>query len=212
LQDDEEDPSNRYTANLYWTLLQVRRDNDRDTGVGKKKSGIGAMKFLHVVLALGLLLLREGLEPALAGKITNEPQGFNGYTWGARIAEYPSLKLAKDSAVAHPLPNVDVYENPGEVLTLNGVTISKVLYRFYKNQLGSVQLAYEGKENREKLIQWVEEQYGQLPPVERKQKQIEWHGESTVITLDYNAMTNLGLLWFTYLVLTPFDSRATDGY
>ncbi len=50
--------------------------------------------------------------------------------------------------------------------------------------------------------------------MERKQKQIEWHGESTVITLGYDVVTKLGQLWFTYLVLTPFDNSTTDtsGY
>jgi hypothetical protein len=154
------------------------------------------------------------MEPALAAIITNEPAGFNGYTWGARSAEYPSLRLVTDPAVAHPLPDVDVYENPGEVLTLNGVTFGKIHYRFYKDRLGGIQLTFEGRENREKLRQLIEDRYGKVPPVERKQKQIEWHGESTVITLGYDVTTKLGQLWFTYLVLTPFDNSTTDtsGY
>ena len=154
------------------------------------------------------------MEPALAAVITNEPKGFNGYTWGARIAEYPSLKLAMDPAIAHPLPDVDVYENPGEVLTLNGVTFGKIYYRFYKDRLGGMQLTFEGRENREKLRQWIEESYGKVPLPERKQKNIEWHGANTVINLGYDITTYQGRLWFIYLLLTPFDNSTTDtsGY
>lgn len=168
----------------------------------------------HVVLALGLLLWGGRLELTLAGKITNEPHGFNGYTWGTRNAEHPSLKLLPDPEAAHPLPGVEVYENPGEVLTVNGVTFTKVYYRFYKGQLGNIQLSYEGRENREKLLKWIEENYGKLPPAERKQKQVEWHGQNTVITLGYDVTNNQGGLWFTYLLFSPFDNATTNtsGY
>ena len=158
-------------------------------------------------IVLGLLLVGLMSAPADAARITNEPAGFNGYTWGTSLDQVSGLTRVKDPKLAEPLPGVEVYEKPGEALTLNGVTLTRVLYRFYKNRLGGVQLAYEGKENREKLIQWIEEQYGKLPSVERKQSQIEWHGESTVITLGYDVTTKLGRLWFTYLVLTPFRSE-----
>jgi hypothetical protein len=169
---------------------------------------------MQVGLALTLLLLGLGMELAQAAVITNEPKGFNGYTWGARISEYPSLKLMSDSAIAHPLPYVDAYEKPGETLTLNGVTLGKIQYRFYKDQLGGILLSYEGRENREKLRQWIEERYGKVPPPERKQKSIEWHGKDTVISLGYDITTNQGRLWLIYLLLTPFDNSTTNtsGY
>jgi hypothetical protein len=167
-----------------------------------------------VRLALVLLLLGLWMEPAHAAVITNEPAGFNGYTWGAHISEYPSLKLMPDPAIAHPLPGVDVFENPGEILTLNGVALRKIQYRFYKDQLGGMLLSYEGRENREKLRQWIEERYGKVPLPERKQKNIEWHGKNTVISLGYDVTTKQGRLWLIYLLLTPFDNATTDtsGY
>ena len=171
-------------------------------------------KLVPVGLALTLLLLALWMNPARGAVITNEPTGFNGYTWGTRISEYPSLKLMADPAIAHPLPGVDVYEIPGETLALNGVTLGKIQYRFYKGQLGAVLLSYEGRENREKLRQWIEERYGKVPPPERRQKNIEWHGKNTVINLGYDLTTNQGRLWFIYLLLTPFDNATTDtsGY
>jgi hypothetical protein len=167
-----------------------------------------------VRLALMLLLLGLWVELALAAVITNEPAGFNGYAWGARISEHPSLKLMSDPALAHPLPGVDVYENPSATLTLNGVTFTKIQYRFYKDQLGAIHLTYEGRENRNKLLHWIEEQFGKLPLPERKQKNIEWHGANTVINLGYDVTTNQGRLWFIYLLLTPFDNSTTNtsGY
>jgi hypothetical protein len=171
-------------------------------------------KLVPVGLALTLQLLGLWMNPAQAAVITNEPTGFNGYTWGARISEYPSLKLMSDPAIAHPLPYVDVYENQGEILTLNSVTFTKIQYRFYKDQLGSIDLKYKGRENRNKLLEWIEERYGKVPLPERRQKNIEWHGKNTVISLGYDVTTNQGRLWFIYLLLTPFDNATTDtsGY
>ncbi len=157
-------------------------------------------------VALILLLLALWTAPTGAARITNEPNGFSGYTWGAASTQYPSLRLVTDPLIADPLPGVEVYENPGEALTLNGVTFTRVYYRFLKGQLGSIEFKYAGRENREKLRQWIEDHYGKVPPPERKQKHIEWHGENTVISLGYDPNTNLGQLWLIYLALSPFDN------
>ena len=78
-------------------------------------------------VALILLLLALWTAPTGAARITNEPNGFSGYTWGAASTQYPSLRLVTDPLIADPLPGVEVYENPGEALTLNGVTFTRVI-------------------------------------------------------------------------------------
>ena len=58
-------------------------------------------------------------------------------------------------------------------------------------------LTYEGCENRDKLIRWLEEQYGKLGPGERKMlRQVEWHGERMTIALTYDIGTGGGSLLF----------------
>src|SRR5437867_5429435 len=161
------------------------------------REGKSAGMLLICMMAVGMLLggVPQGL--AEAARITKEPTGFNGYTWGTPLVQVAGLTRVTDPKIAEPLPGVEVYEKPGEVLTLNGVTFTRVIYRFYKSQLGGIQLTYEGKENRDKLIQWIEQQYGKVPPAEPKQKQIEWHGESTVTTLGYDVATKLRHSWIT---------------
>lgn len=179
--------------------------------VGRAGSRILAHRLLFgLPLALCFLLAGLGGGSAGAARITNEPDGFNGYTWGFPSSRYPSLKLVTEPRLANPSPFVMVYENPGEVITLNGVACAKVYYRFHKDRLGNIQLLYEGKNNRQKLIQWLEAQYGALPFAERKQKQIEWHGENTVITLEYDITSDKGALWFIYLAFSPFDNSTGE--
>jgi hypothetical protein len=165
---------------------------------------ISAYLTYGAVLAFWLLGLWVG--SAMAARITNEPSGFGGYLWGNSSAQYPSLRHVQDAGVANQLENVEVFENPGEALTLNGATLTKVYYRFFKGKMGSVELRYEGRANREKLREWIEKNYGKLPLSERKQQHMEWHGDNTVISLGYDPLTNLGRLWFIYLALSPFDN------
>lgn len=176
-------------------------------GLGRAGSLILA-HWLHLGLPLVLCFLLAGFggAPAGAARITNEPDGFNGYTWGSPSGRYPSLKPVTDPILGNPSPFITVYENSNEVLTLNGVPVTKVYYRFHKDRLGNIQLLFNGKDNRQKLIQWIEAQYGKLPFAERKQKQIEWHSENVVITLEYDITSDKGALWFIYLALSPFDN------
>ena len=188
------------------------RDTQRVSRNVRLRAGSSGLPGLP--LALCLLAATLWAEPAVAARITNEPDGFNGYTWGASRSQYPSLKPVTDPILGNPLPFVEVYENPGEVVVRNGVTFTQVYYRFHKDRLGNIQLSYEGRENRERLMQWIQEEYGKAPFVERRQKHIEWHGEDLVITLGYDVLTGKGRLWFIYLAYSPFDNSTTDttGY
>src|SRR2546428_3642906 len=71
-------------------------------------------------VALVLLLLALWTAPAGAARITNEPGGFNGYTWGAASTQYPSLRLVPGPVDGNPFPGVGGGENPRDDPTLNG--------------------------------------------------------------------------------------------
>lgn len=107
-----------------------------------------------------------------------------------------------------------MYERPGEVVTLNGVALNPVRYRFVNGQLESIVLSYEGRENRDKLLQWVEERYGKLSPPERRMlSQVEWHGDRTLVTLSFNLSSKAGTLSFssTSMRRQLFDSNLGGG-
>src|SRR3989442_5928489 len=99
-------------------------------------------------VALVLLLLALWTAPAGAARITNEPSGFNGYTWGAASTEYPSLRLVTDPLISDPLPGVEVYEKPGEALTLDGATVTPGHYRSLQGRLVGLEIRDEGREGR----------------------------------------------------------------
>ncbi len=131
-----------------------------------------------------------------AAQIRDDQNAFHGYVMQAPLSQYPSLKLVKIWS-AEMVKEVGYYESPGEVVTVNGVLLTGIRYRFADQRLESMYATYEGRENQDRLMRWLEEQYGKLTSVERRiVNQIEWRGDHMVITLDFDIHTKRGSLWF----------------
>ena len=172
------------------------------------------MPILRQNLSRGILLaflLAIGF-PAEAARIKEDPDGFNGHRWGAALAEYPAFKLLQDLGSTDFAANAGVYESPGEALTLNDVPIKAVRYRFINEQMESIHLRYEGRDNRERLMAWLEHRYGKLSISERKMvNSVQWFGDKTTVTLTYNPRTHEGGLWFTSQVLNHLFNDIHQG-
>ena len=157
-------------------------------------------------ILLSALIAGLCLDPAGAARIQDELHEFNGYALETPVSTYPSLKLIRTWSTDF-MQGVGMYENPGEVLTVNGVPLTKGRYRFVNSRLESIHLTYEGRANRDKLMRWLEEQYGKVTSYERKMvNQVEWHGDRMAITLSYNFTTNQGTLRF----VSPDLSQLVD--
>jgi hypothetical protein len=152
------------------------------------------MKRLRTVLSFGAVCLCTGI--AEGGQVSDTVDSFNGYTLETPVSSYASLNLLQHYSTDF-VQNVSIYEKPGEVLTLEVVPIKTVRYRFADGLLESVQLTYAGRENRDRLLGWVEAHYGKLPSQERRViAQVMWHGEKMIIMLNYNRSYDQGTLWF----------------
>lgn len=150
-----------------------------------------------LVLASCFLSLSLVTQPAWAVMIADEPSGFRGNHWGDSPAVCASLRFVKGLGVTDSGRWVDLYDRSTVGIILNGVSFTRIRYRFLDKQLESVQLSYEGRANREKLLQLMEERYGRLTPGERKLVgRAEWDGYETVVDLSYNTETGKGSLWF----------------
>jgi hypothetical protein len=149
---------------------------------------------------------------AEATRVKDEPDGFNGHKCGALLSQYQSFKLVKDLGETDFAGSVKIYENPGESLTLDQVPLSKIRYRFVGNQLESVQHLFEGKENRDRLLRWIEGQYGPAPAAERRViTSVQWFGDQTTISLSFDIHTKRGNLWFTCQALNHLLNEPHQG-
>jgi len=173
------------------------------------------MESVRVLAVALILVMGASITPVRAANIPNDPGGFNGYTWGTPLAKFPGFKLIKDLGSTDFVNDVGIYENTGETLTLNEVPLSTIRYRFVENQLESIELRYTGRENRDKLARWLEEQYGKLTSYERKMvNAVLWYGDTTVINLKYDVVTKEGTLYFLSQALSHrFNEfhQATQG-
>jgi hypothetical protein len=136
---------------------------------------------------------------------------FNGYSLETPVSNYAGLTQVEHYSTEF-VRDVTTYEKAGEVLTLDVVPISRMRYRFADGLLESIQLTYEGRENRDKLLHWVETQYGKLAARERRIiAQAIWHGERMIIILSYNRAYDHGTLWFISPGLHKEINRTTGA-
>lgn len=167
------------------------------------------MKRRNVLLVLVFIALWSG--EVQAEQPDSGIASFNG-----RILELPLSGLESLNAVEHYstefVEDVTVYEKPGESLILNAVPVKTVRYRCANGLLESIQLTYEGRENREKLLNWIEARYGKLPSKERRiVSQVMWHGEKMLIMLNYNRSSDQGTMWFVSPSLHREINRTTGS-
>jgi hypothetical protein len=164
-------------------------------GRGNCTTIIRRMRYVHIML-LGIAWTGLAAGPAQSVRIDGELNEFNGFVMEAPLSRYPGLKMVRSWSTDF-VQEVGLYENPQEVPNINGVSFLSASYRFADGRLESVQLIYQGRENRDKLLKWIEEQYGKLMPAERKMvNQVEWHGDSLTISLSLDPNTKRGTLWF----------------
>jgi hypothetical protein len=136
---------------------------------------------------------------------------FNGYILESPASEFESLNAVEHYSTEF-VQDVTVYEKRGELLTLDAVPLKTVRYRFANGLLESIQLTYAGRDNREKLLGWIEAHYGRLPSRERKiLSQVMWHGEQMLIMLNYNRSYDQGTLWFVSPSLHREINRTTGS-
>jgi len=173
------------------------------------------MESVHSLAVALILVMGVSLTPVRAANIPDDPGGFNGHTWGTPLAKFPGFKLVRDLGSTDFVDNNGVYENPGETLTLNEAPLATIRYRFVENQLESISFRYTGRENRNKLVRWLEERYGKLTAPERRMvNALSWFGDQTVINLKYDVATKNGVLYvFSKALSHRFNEvhQATQG-
>lgn len=157
-----------------------------------------AESFALILLILPLLAFGVvSIPPADAAMMHDESSGFRGNLWGAAPHDCPSLSFVTTLGLTDSKKKVDLYDRSTVGIILNGVSFSRIRYRFLDNKLESVQLSYEGRDSRDRLLQLMEQRFGGLTPGERRQLPgVEWEGSETVVNLSYNSSTEKGSLWF----------------
>ena len=129
--------------------------------------------------------------------------GFLQYRWGESSSKYSGLSMLGEKG------DVIYYSKPGENYTVGNVSIDKVIYGFYKDQLFGVYLNIDSIEVYDKLFDHMKSLYG-LPATKltaEEQSVFKWKQQSVTIKLKLNKPTQEMKLSFYY---RPISSQLNE--
>lgn len=108
-------------------------------------------------------------------------KGISQYKWGDSASMYAGLsKLGEKGEVSY-------YSKPGEKYTIGNVSIERVIYGFYRDQLFGVYLNIESIEVYDKLLSHMKSLYG-LPATKVRADKLlvsKWKQEDVTIKLKF---------------------------
>ncbi|MBX3236449.1 MAG: hypothetical protein KF814_09870 [Nitrospiraceae bacterium] len=127
--------------------------------------------------------------------MANDPNGFEGITWGANLADSDSFVKVED---AGRLRN---FELKAGVPTLGNSNVDSMRFMTIDGQFARVTVRYHGKEVHDQVLGYLQNQYG---PLDRTPGQIaggvvkflSWQGWDSEITLRYDTRTDQGIIFF----------------
>lgn len=130
-------------------------------------------------------LLLAALGSAIALAMENEPSGFRGIAWqtpfAANAAEMTLLDKSGDDKL---------FVRKGDKMSIGAASLDKLQYAYWRDMFSGVYLGTKGSANKNALIDAFKAQFGTpRKPNEYLDKYL-WKGETTIISLDCNSITN----------------------
>ena len=129
-------------------------------------------------------------------------KGILQYQWGDSTARYNGLSKLDDKG------EVSYYSKPGEIYTIGEVSVDKVIYGFYRDQLFGVYLNIDSIEYYDELLLHMKSQYG-LPAYKTTADNLivyKWKQQDVTIKLKMNKPARKMKLAFYY---RPLSSKLT---
>ncbi len=151
------------------------------------------MKTIMTVLLVSLALL-SGSNAGAA----DVQKGILQYKWGDSASRYTGLSKLNDKG------EVSYYSKPGETYVIGDVSVDKVIYGFYRDQLFGVYLNIDSIEVYDKLLLHMKSRYG-LPAYKTTAENLpvyQWKQQNVTIKLKMNKPARKMKLAFYYRPLS----------
>lgn len=120
----------------------------------------------------------------------HEPTGFRGIKWGAKLSSVPGLHQVAGNG------KLDLYEKKGEVLTMGGLKLNRVVYAFYKDQF-YMGMAYFPTDNFMKMESVLTGRLGKPSRVDNNPNNLIWDDNNVSVLLSAEA-SGQGRLVYMY--------------
>lgn len=147
---------------------------------------------------------------SLAVPMVNDPKGFQGITWGAALSDNPALALVDEGS------RIREYAFKKNAPMFGKATVDAVKLLTIEGKFARVTIRYQGNENHEHLLDYLEATYG---PLDRTPGQtmaganqtFNWQGPETHINLNYQAHGERGFLFIESRRLAPKFTELIGG-
>ena len=129
---------------------------------------------------------------------TDVQKGISQYNWGDSASSYKGLSKLGDKG------DVSYYSRPEEMYMIGGVSVDKIIYGFYKDQLFGVYINIDSIDMYDKLRSHMNSQYG-LPVYKTtadNRNVYKWKQENIAIKLKTNTTDRKMKLVFYYRPLS----------
>jgi hypothetical protein len=118
--------------------------------------------------------------------------GLADMKWGATRATVRGLEIKQTDS---GLKDVIEYVRPNDSLKLGGATLITVVYAFWRDQLYTVSIWTQGREDFKALRDPVFKVFGKGTRIDGSGEKYLWSNSSTDIMLKYTSDDQYGLLW-----------------
>ena len=162
-------------------------------------------------LLLGLVLSVGHPLSAQAVSMVNDPNGFQGLTWGATLTERQEVEVTRAG------PHVNEFQLRSGAPSYAGIPVESVRLLAVDDQFARVIIRYQGDDRHKQILTYLERQFGSLDRIPGQMlrglnQQYTWRGIDTEISLTYHANTERGFIFIDSRALAPrFNDRITDS-
>ena len=144
---------------------------------------------------------------SLAVPLVNDPNGFEGIPWGTLLAEMERFVRVEDAG------RLQTYEQAQQRPALGAIPVDSIRFTTFEKKFGRVTVRYSGKETHERILTYLQSQYG---PLDRTPGQITvgsvkvyaWHGFYSEVALRFETENDRGIIFFESLTL---PEKLSDG-
>jgi len=163
-----------------------------------------------VILAIGLVAILCVSSMAFAVPMKDDPNGFEGIPWGAKLSESNDFTKVEDTGRAK------TYEPKATPPTLGTTVVESMKFTAFGDKFARVTVRYKGKEAHDQILAFLQSRYGPLDRIPGQfsvgpVKFYSWQGFDSEVTLRYEVPTDRGIIFFESQLLRLSNTEGNSG-
>ncbi len=136
-------------------------------------------------------------------------QGLSGYKWGENVSKNPALKKVGEKG------DITYYTKPNEIYTIGNISVEKVVYGVFQDELFGIYLNIDNAEIYDQLFSHMKTKYGEpdYKTTAENQPVYKWKEFDVTVKLKLNQITQKMKLAFYYMpIAKQANTQQADEY